>query len=280
MRTWTLRAAWRPIGVIAVAAAVLIAPATAFAQFGPPQEHQTSAAIGEKYHVEASFNFWNPDLLGTISSEQFGLIGTDISLTKDLGYNRTRFHEFRFVLRPAKKHRFRIEYMPMVYTAQSSLKRNLVFNGIVFPVSVPVKSEFDWKVWRLGYEYDFVYKSRGFVGVLLESRMTELSAKLDSPIASEFTRAKGPLPALGVVARGYVHPTTAINFEWSGMRIPDIDPKYQANYYDWNLYGTVNFTNYVGFQMGWRKSITQLTIDRDSGDLKFQGLWFGGVVRY
>src|SRR5262245_45368198 len=104
MRTWTLRAAWRPIGVITISAAVLIAPATAFAQFGPPQEHHQSAAIGEKYHVEASFNFWNPKLFGTISSEQFGLIGSDISLTADLGYLQTRFHEFRFVLRPAKKH--------------------------------------------------------------------------------------------------------------------------------------------------------------------------------
>ena len=184
MRTWTLRAAWRPIGVIAVAAAVLIAPATAFAQFGPPQEHQTSAAIGEKYHVEASFNFWNPDLLGTISSEQFGLLGSDISLTTDLGYERTRFHEFRFVLRPAKKHRFRAQYTPISYMAQSNFKRNIVFNGIVFPVSLPVSSQFDWKVWRLGYEYDFVYKSRGFVGVLLETRMTEFTAKLQSAIAN------------------------------------------------------------------------------------------------
>jgi len=280
MRTWTLRATGRLIGAVTIVAAVLIAPAAAFAQFSPPQDQHQSAAIGEKYHVEVSFNFWTPDLLGTISSEQFGLLGSDISLTTDLGYERTRFHEFRFVLRPAKKHRFRAQYTPISYMAQSNFKRNIIFNGIVFPVSLPVSSQFDWKGWGLGYEYDFVYKSRGFVGVLLETRMTEFTAKLQSAIATEYTQAKGPLPALGFVARGYVHPTTAINFEWSGMRIPDLDPKYQANYFDWDLYGTVNFTNYVGFQMGWRKQTTFLSIDHDKGDLKFQGIWFGGAFRY
>src|SRR5262245_51071347 len=238
MGTSTLRAAARSISAMAVTACVTLVPATASAQFGPPQqESRPSVVPAENYHVEVSGNLWNPSLFGVISSEQFGQIGSDIDFTTDLGYERTRFKDLRIVLRPAKKHRFRAQYTPVVYTAEKTLSRNIVFNGIVFPVSVPIQSTFEWKVWRLGYEYDFVYKPWGFVGVLLESRMTNFNAELNSVIASEYTQAKGPLPAFGVVARGYPHPLVAVNFEMSGFRLPDIDPDYQANYVDWDLSG-------------------------------------------
>lgn len=279
MRTSTLRAAAQYAGVITLTACASLAPATASAQFGA-QENRRPKVAGESYHIEISGNFWNPQLFGVISSEQFGLVGTDINFASDLGYERTRFKDLRIVLRPARKHRFRAQYTPVVYTAEKTFARNIVFNGINFPVSVPVQSTFSWKVWRLGYEYDFVYTSRGFVGVLLETRMTNFTAELNSVLASEFTTAKGPLPAIGIVSRVYVHPTVAINFEISGMRLPDIDPKYQANYMDWDLYGTVNFTNNVGFQMGYRKLSTFLAIETDKGNLKFNGIWFGAALRY
>ena len=280
MRIRTNSSAGRRAGLIGLAAIVLLVPAAASAQFAPPQDNRGTRVLGEKYHVEVSGNFWNPSLFGVISSEQFGQPGSDIDFDTDFGFERTRFKDVRFVIRPATKHRIRIQYTPVTYEAVSNFRRNITFNGINFPVSLPVQSSVSWKVWRFGYEYDFVYQPWGFVGVLLETRMTEFDARLQSAIASEFTTAKGPLPAVGVVARGYVHPTVALNFEFSGMRLPDIDPDYQADYWDWDLYGTVNFSQYVGFQMGYRKQSTYLAIEKDSGDLSFKGIWFGAALRF
>jgi hypothetical protein len=262
----------------ASALALLLAPGVAQAQYGAPD--LSSTAIGENYHVELGGTLWNPDLLGIISSEQFGMIGTDIDLVDDLGYTRTRFKDMRIVLRPSQKSKFRVQYTPVEYIAQTTLKRTLIFNGINFPVSVPIESRFQWHVWRLGYEYDFFYSDRGFVGLLLEARYTKMQAELNSPAASEFTSAKAPLPAIGVVGRGYVLPEVAINFEVSGFRLPDVDPKYKADYFDWDIHGTVNLSNNFGVQLGWRKMTTYLAIERDTGELKFKGLWFGAAVRY
>jgi hypothetical protein len=265
----------------AIAMLCLAAAVPAEAQFGVRQERETNAPFGERYHVEVGGTIWNPSLFGVVSSEQFGIIGSNLDFAADLGYEQTRFRDLRIVLRPGKKHRFRAQYTPVVYTADTSLRRNIVFNGISFPVTVPLTSTFGWKVWRLGYEFDFLYKERGFVGLLLEGRLTDFSAELASPgIGSEYTRARGPLPAIGVVARAYPLREVAINFEVSGFSLPDIDPKYQANYFDWDIHGTINLTNYFGFQVGWRKMSTFLAMDRDKGDLKFQGMWFGGAVRY
>jgi hypothetical protein len=257
----------------------LLLPAVANAQYSAP-ELRSSGAIGEKYHIELSGGIWTPALFGVISSEQFGIPGSTIDFVTDLGYQKTRFTDLRLVLRPSKKGRFRIQNTPIEYTAETLFNRNIVFNGILFPVSLPVQSSFGWNVWRVGYEYDFVYTSRGFAGFLLEARYTDFSAELKSALGSEFTALKGPLPAIGAVGRIYILPALALNIEVSGMKVPDIDPKYKGSYFDYDVHGTFNVNNYVGFQVGWRRIETLINVESDTGDMKFQGMWFGAAIRY
>jgi hypothetical protein len=279
MRHPTPRLARRWFGpALGVLAIIGLAPATSLAQYKAPELR--TEALGEKYHVEVAGTLWAPSLFGVISSEQFGIIGDEIDFKNDLGFKRTRFKDLRIVLRPGQKHRFRVQYTPVLYTAETTLNRSVIFNGQLYPVSLPIQSTFGWKVWRLGYEYDFYYSPRGFVGVLVEARMTELTAELRSLIADESTLAKGPLPAIGGVGRVYILPELAINFELSGFKVPDIDEEYKANYFDWDIHGTFNVNRYVGVQVGWRRMTTFLNIENDLGDTKFQGMWFGGVVRY
>lgn len=279
--SWLTR---RPGALAGVLGVTLLVPATARAQYSAPE--MGSSAIGEKYHVEVGGTLWNPDLSGVISSEQFGLVGSQIDLLKDLGYTKTRFSDLRIVLRPSKKSKFKIQYTPIAYNAETSFTRDVVFNGIKFPVAVPIESQFSWKVWRLGYEYDFLYKPRGFVGMVIEGRYTTAEAELktDSPIFSpaidEYNKRSAPLPALGVVGRAYPLPEVALNFEVTGFKLPNIDTKYQAKYFDWDINGTVNVTNNFGVQIGWRKLTNYMVIQKDSGDVQFQGIWFGAVARY
>ncbi len=243
-------------------------------------------AIGEKYHVEVSGSLWNPTVSGVISSDQFGIIGSDIDFNNDLKFEQTRFKDIRFVLRPAKKHKFKIQYTPMSYTSTTTFQRNIVFNGILYPLSVPVTTEFDWNVLRFGYEYDFVYTPRGYVGAFLEGRYTTFNAQLKSPIAAEYATAKAPLPAFGVAARGYVTRNIALNLDWSffnldTFHLPEsLIKDTTATYHDIDINGTVNFNEYVGMQVGWRQMTTLLAIDQSHGNLKFQGLWFGAAIRY
>ena len=183
----------------------------AAAQYKPPALE--NLPIGEKYHFEVAGNIWNPALTGQIASEQFGIAGTNIDFTKDLGFTQTRFRDLRIVLRPSKKQKLRIQYTPIDYISATTLSRNVVFNGINFNVALPIKADFGWNVWRFGYEWDFVYRPRGYVGLLLEGRLTKMSATLASPIDTEFTTVRAPLPAIGVVGRVYPTSNVAINFE-------------------------------------------------------------------
>ena len=53
-----------------------------------------------------------------------------------------------------------------------------------------------------------------------------------------------------------------------------------ARYTDFDINGTFNFTKNVGFKMGYRRTSVFYDVELDTGDLKFTGLYFGGVVRY
>jgi hypothetical protein len=283
---------WRRPGLVVAALALVGAlPTAAAAQYAAPSLEYSP--IGEKYHFEFAAAMWNPAPSGLISSSQFGIAGSNIDFNTDLNFVATRFKDMRIVLRPSKKQKFHIQYTPVDYFSSTTLNRGVVFNGINFNVALPIQATFDWNVWRFGYEYDFVYQPRFYVGMLLEGRLTTMTAKLASPVDTEFTTVRAPLPSVGVVGRAYVMPEVSIDFAVSGLcglqnAMGQVSlschqatgAKYQAAYFDWDIYGTVNLTNYVGAQIGWRRMTTLIAINQDTGNVKFQGLWFGGVVRY
>ncbi len=68
----------------------------------------------------------------------------------DLGVEKQRLRDLRVVLRPAKKHRFRINYLPMTYDAESQVKREFIFNGLRYRVGLPVATTAQFKAWRFG----------------------------------------------------------------------------------------------------------------------------------
>ena len=265
--------------VFAMAALFAAAPQIAEAQYSVPR---TSArAIGETYWVEVMGGMWNPTPQGLIQSEEFGILGSEIDFVDDLEYQKKQFADFRFVLRPGKKHKLRVQYVPVSYSSETVFRRPITFNGLRYDPNLPVATQFDWKVWRFGYEWDFVYREKFFVVVILEAKYTQIQAKLSSPVNPDvFTSAKGPIPALGGIARVYVLPNASVTFELSGIKIPRIDDKYEAKYIDWDLYGTFNVTNNFGVTAGYRVMDVMFIADRDGGEMKLKGLYFGGMARF
>jgi len=246
-----------------------------------PASAQTSTrATGENYHVEIFGGLWYPTPAMVISSESIdGILGSDIDVVEDLGIEKAWFTQLRIVLRAAKKHKFRFEYTPIKYDAESVLRRDIIFNGIEFPIAIPIQSELVWRAYRFSYEYDFIYRDRGFLGLVLETKYTHVEAQLTNAFDLEFIRARAPIPAVGLIGRGYVAPNIAITGEFTFFKLPEIQDN-SGRYFDIDLYGTVNFTDNVGVQGGYRSFDVIYKLENDNGDLQVKGLYFGGVVRF
>ena len=237
-------------------------------------------ATGETYHLEFSAGYWNPTPEVFITSESINIPGDEIDLVGDLGIAKKRFSDIRLVLRPGRKHKLRFSYIPIKYSADTILQRSFVFNGQRYNVGLPVQTELDWKAMRFGYEYDFIYRDRGFVGFILEAKYTDVKVSLASPLVFEFAEARAPIPAIGGIGRAYVLPNVSATFELTGFRLPNFDEEYKAKYFDLDLYGTLNFTNNVGVQVGFRRLDISYVVDLDVGDLALKGPYFAGVVRF
>jgi hypothetical protein len=263
----------------ALAAVVFCFAAPASAQYKP--RTLDDPATGEKYHIEGGADFWFPTADMVVESEQLGIPGSQIDLKRDLGLVDTRFRALQVQLRPARAHKLRFEYLPVTYTQSATLNQDIVFNGIRYRLGLPVNSTLDWKTYEFAYEFDFVVKNWGFVGFDLEAKYTDVQVSLASPIASEFARARGPIPAIGGIGRYYIVPNISVTGELTAFKIPDsIDDRYNAHYIDLDIYGTVNFTNNIGVKGGYRSRDVGYLIKTDTGSLTLKGIYIGVVARY
>ena len=268
--------------VSVVTLGLLAAPATASAQYRP--QAIGSGGIAEDYHIEAAYNWWNakPELI--VNSESLGILGTDVDLISDLGIQQKRLGKFDLVLKPSKKHRFKYQRLPVKYETDAfPVTRSFVFNGQRYNIGLPVTTTVDFSTNSFGYEYDFIHQPWGFIGVNINAKLTTIDVNLASPIGAEFFRQVAPIPAFGFAGRGYVTPNLSIDGEFSFFRIPkSLEEQLEGDgsYNDFDLHATYNVNKYVGAQLGWRKTTIFYQTVSDAGDLKFTGMYFGGVVRY
>ena len=254
--------------------------------FAPPSKAQIQPAvaelpIGENYHIELMAGTWSPTPAMKVSSNAFGITGTHINLTSDLGITPDRFNDLRLRLRVARKHRFRIDYLPVNYATETISRRRLIFRGIAYEAGLPISSRLTWTTLKFGYEYDVVQRRHGYFGLILETKHTELHTGLSSPANYEFIRAKGPIPALGAVIRIYPLSSLSLAAEATAFRLPNgIIDNYSGRYVDMDLYATINFIESFGLQLGYRSLDLNLITSEDLADLRLEGMYLGALLRF
>lgn len=266
--------------VTVIGAVLMLAAVPAFAQYG--SVGLSDPATGERYHVEVGGALFTPSPTLLITSEGLGIPGDQIDFVREFALENNTFKQLKVVLRPARKHKFRYEFIPIAYEKEATITRSVVFNGQRFNVSLPVFAELKWNAMRFSYEYDFIYKDRGYFGLVLDLKHTYVQAALTNAlIGREFAEAQAPIPAIGGAGRVYVIPNVSITGEFTFFKLPEsIDEDYRARYYDFDLYGTVNFNDYIGAQLGYRSLSVFYKVETDTGDLKMKGLYFGAVARF
>lgn len=271
----------RPCLVMGLLAAVTAAPVSAQYRPLPAPGSASTSQKGENYHVEISANYWSPDPLFVVSSDGLNIAGTAISAEGDLGIQKKGNYDIRVVLRPAVRHKFRFEYLPLTYTSTATLNATVYFNGRQYPISAQVGSDLQWKTYRLGYEYDFVSNKTGFFGVVLEAKITQAQIQLTSVVGNEFAKAEATIPAIGAIARVYLATGFSVTGEYTYFKLPASLIKDAAGHYtEFDIYTTFNLTNNLGAQAGYRKVNIGVTVSNVFGSAKLNGPYVGGVVRF
>ena len=283
MITLAHRASRLPVSFWCTTLLVLATASSASAQFRPRIVKEPS--IGDRFHIEGGVDLWVPTAeLGVASAGSGnlgGVPGTEINAKQDLGLVDKTFPQFNLVVRGGP-HKLRVQYVAIKYEQSAILTRRVDFNGQQYSIGLPVNSALDWKTLRVGYEYDFVVKPRGFGGFIIEDKQTDIRVDVATPLISpQFAHARAPIPALGGIARVWIVARANVTAEVTGFKIPDtIDNRYAAHYVDIDVYGTVNASRNVGFRVGYRSIDLGYLLKQDSGSMTMKGAYVGVVARY
>jgi hypothetical protein len=259
--------------------------ARAEAQFSVPDP-----APAENFNVELGLMFWSPDPGIEIQTGGLAALGVArVDFVQEFGLLDDRFTEFRAVLKAGRKHKFRVSHVNFGYNQQTTLQRTISFGGATFPVAVPVTADLNWDLWRFGYEFDFVAADRGVIGFITELKHNHLTADLSATgFGTEVSDVTAPIITLGGIVRVYPHRTFSVTAEYTGFKVfgwvrtltDRIAEDLEASMSDFDIYGTINFGRNVGVQVGYRSLTADYAVEEDEGDLKMQGVYFGGVVRF
>jgi hypothetical protein len=248
-----------------------------FCTLSAPAHAQVVA--GEDHVVELGVMFWKPSPELTLSTDALsGSSISEVDFVEEFGIEDKMFPEFRAVL--GRNHKFRLSYVKFDYAEDATIQRTFTFQGRTFTVGAPATTDIRWDLWKFGYEWDFVSRERGFLGVVVDLKYNKIDASVDSPAlqgAAE-TDVTAPVPTIGVIGRGYILPMVAITGEFSGLSINRDD--FEAKFFDFDINGTVSFGRHLGAQAGYRSVVVHYLTDEDLGDLKMKGPYFGGVVRF
>jgi hypothetical protein len=266
---------------VACLAALLSAAPPALAQYRPLPAPRSVSAPSDSYHVELGLVVLSPPIDAIITSSNFGIAGSAIDMGKDLGMTATGRYEIRLLLRPSKRQKLRLSYLPQSFTNQTTFKRDIIFNGIKFAQGSTAASTYQWTGWRFGYEYDFVSSDRVFAGLVIEAKYTDAQLEIKSATEREYIQAKAPLPAIGAIVRYYVMPTLSFTGELTGFGIPNTASKrYYAKYLDYDVYGTFYITDNVGVIGGYRSIDVRFKVDTDQVETRTKSPYIGGVIKF
>jgi hypothetical protein len=247
---------------------------------------------GEDYHVEVGLMLWKPTPGIIIGSDSLNVVNpTGVDFVQEFAIEDKRFNEFRGVLRGGKN-ALRVSHVDMTYNEAARLQRTIQFGGRTFTVNADATADLQWELWRVGYERDFVRNDHGLFGVIAEVNFNHVVADLRAgdglTAVTSLTDEKVPVPAFGVIGRGYLHRNVSVTFEFTGFKLPGFlarklsdlaDGEAEANLKDLDIYVTGSITRFFGIQAGYRYLSADYVIDDDLGDLQMKGPYIGGMVR-
>jgi hypothetical protein len=240
-------------------------------------------ASAQGHVVEAGVRFWKPSPELVLSTGGLTGVGLEnVDFVEDFGLEDETFRQFKASI--GRNHKFRISKVSFHYDAEATIQKTIVFQGQVFTVGAPASTDIKWDLWTFGYEWDFISRDGGFLGLVADLKYNKVVASIESPALASVadTDVTAPIPTIGLIGRAYLGSAGSITTEFTGLSLSrdnDGDP-FEGKFYDFDIYGTIHLGGQLGIEIGYRSVDAHYLVDGDSGDLKMKGPYFGGTLRF
>jgi len=231
----------------------------------------------EDFNLELEGRYWNPKLSSTVKIVESG-IGTDVKLVEDLGFDEKKdFGEVRLQFKFFSRNKISLSYLPMKWDADQVLTRTIQFSGESYPVGTRVESKLDMKLFKAGYEFDFIAGKHGFLGATFDVMVaaTHLELKAASLAIDEKHDSTVPIPMIGLAGRISPIPWVSLTAKVSGLPMGGYGYVFDA---EGSL--DINPIKFVTISGGYRFLRANAEIDDNSVDYKLDGPFAALKVRF
>ena len=239
----------------------------------------------QDHMAELGVRFWKPSPQLVLASGVFAGVGlSNVDFVQEFGLEDASFPEFRASI--GRGHKLRVSKVSFDYSADAAIQRTFVFQGYQFTAGVPASTDITWDLWTFGYEWDFISRRGGFLGLVTDLKYNKVVASIESPTHTSAVTAnvKAPVPTVGLIGRAYLGTVASITTEFTGLSLrrkdTDTAAVAEGTFYDFDVYATINLGKHLGIQGGYRSVDVHYIVDDDSGDLKMQGPYVGGTLRF
>jgi len=171
--------------------------------------------------VDVEARYWFTNLDTKIEASSGPIIGTNLDLVNDLGVDDLEnFVEGRITLELGH-HNFRYAYMPLSWSGQATLTRDINFAGRTYPASTQVSTDTQIDYHRFSYRYDFIDTLQNRLGIIAEVKYFDGRVNLKDAAfgLDESTRLQIPIPAIGVGAQMSIPLLAKVGAEITGMTL-------------------------------------------------------------
>ena len=125
-----------------------------------------------------------------------GNTGSDISLTDDLGSDRSGYWRLRLGVDFGEKHRLSLLVAPLRINASGSVNRALAYNGVTFQAGEQLDARYRFDSYRLTYRYALVRSKRLSFDLGVTAKIRDAAIRLESDQRSSEKTNTGFVPLI------------------------------------------------------------------------------------
>jgi hypothetical protein len=236
---------------------------------------ESASAEGQRFQVESVWWGASPDITvqtGTLVDAGVGAV----ALADEFGMTRKWRPNIRATGRLAAAHRLRFEYLPLRFAERAILDRDIRFGNRVFTGAA--LADFRWSTWKAGYEWDFLRRARGALGLVVSANYNDVRAAVRAEGRGEVAAVEAFVPTVGLTARISAHPRVSVAPEVTLFKFSGGDV--EGTFYDVDLGGAVSITRSLGVKAGYRLVSADYAAEQDTGELRMDGVYLGFVSRF
>jgi hypothetical protein len=225
----------------------------------------------ERYTLRVEYRELRPTLTGKAQKGSGDQEGTLIDLVDDLGVPKKRTFEVRGALKIGSGTKIRGAWVPLDYKGDVSAPRTFRFGASRFNRFSEVVTTVKGNYFSAAYEWDFVKRPHGLLGLLLGGRMVDVDYVIVSPGDGqrETDTLRRPFPVAGITGRYYAG---KLSFEGELSMLPAGD---RGSFYEGEMGSRLHLSDRLAVGAGYRFFSLHGKENIDQLQAHFSGWQFG-----